>query len=149
MGVDLSASEEMARANSNPNCTKRKPRQSGAFVFGEIPKVMVLIGVERLNFPILLPLVSAGSVTTLTSVFVPAHAITFVRVLTVALPPTLMTVFSRALPIAFVPAHPRTFALVHTEPMAGNAHEKPLIWGENPPDGNLVFELTRLNPLLQ
>ena len=29
MGLIVNVSEEMAWANSNPNCTKREPRQSG------------------------------------------------------------------------------------------------------------------------
>ena len=95
-------------------------------------KVRTLIGVERFLIPILLRLVTPRSVPTLTSAFVPAHAITFFRALAVALPPTL----------------PRTFALTATEPMAGNAYEKPVMPGEAPPDGNLVFAFIVRNQAL-
>ncbi len=143
-------------------------------------KVRTLIGVERFLFSILLRLVTPRSVPTLAGAFVPAHAMTFVRLLTVPLPPALITAFSPALPRTFVPAlpktfvpaHPRifasahlmtfvlvltvalppalprTFALTATEPMAGNAYEKPVMPGEAPPDGNLVFAFIVRNQAL-
>ena len=130
----------------------------------EALKVRTLIGVERFLIPILLRLVTPRSVPTLTSAFVPAHAMTFVRVLTVAFSPALPITFVATLTSAFVPAHaitffralavalpptlPRTFALTATEPMAGNAYEKPVMPGEAPPDGNLVFAFIVRNQAL-
>ena len=111
-------------------------------------KVRTLIGVERFLFPILLPLFTPRSILTFNSTSVPSHAMTFVRILTVHLPPALITAFSPPLPRTFVPAHAGTFALTPTEPMAGNAHEKPLMPGETPPDGNLVFVFIARNQAL-